>query len=78
MPADLMLVDAAPNDTFSAPLAVRAPNDGSGRLFVVEQCGTIRIIKNGVVNATPFLTLNVACNRLSIMRCAYPPKAQSR
>jgi glucose/arabinose dehydrogenase len=62
VPADLMLIDAAPATTFNQPLAVRAPNDGSGRLFVVEKCGTIWIVKNGVVNATPFLTLNVACN----------------
>jgi glucose/arabinose dehydrogenase len=62
IPSDLMLIDAAPNDSFSSPLAVRAPHDGSGRLFVVEQCGTIKIIKNGAVLATPFLTLSVACN----------------
>ncbi len=61
-PADLMLVDAAPGATFSQPLAVRAPNDGSGRVFVVEKCGHIKIIKNGSVNPTAFLTLSVACN----------------
>ncbi|MGH8040915.1 MAG: PQQ-dependent sugar dehydrogenase [Rudaea sp.] len=62
VPADLMLVDAAPNYSFDQPLAVRSPHDGSGRLFVVEKCGTIQIVKNGVVNATAFLDLNVACN----------------
>jgi glucose/arabinose dehydrogenase len=62
VPADLMLVDAAPGYTFNQPLAARAPSDGSGRLFVVEKCGTIRIIENGVVLPTPFLSLGVACN----------------
>jgi uncharacterized repeat protein (TIGR01451 family) len=31
--------------------------DGSGRLFVVERQGAIRIIKNGAVLATPFLDI---------------------
>ncbi|HST28885.1 MAG TPA: PQQ-dependent sugar dehydrogenase, partial [Rudaea sp.] len=57
-----MLVDATPNATFNLPLAARAPHDGSGRLFVVEKCGTIKIVENGIVLSTPFLTLNVACN----------------
>ncbi|MEI9953752.1 MAG: PQQ-dependent sugar dehydrogenase [Pseudomonadota bacterium] len=33
-----------------------APNE-TDRLFVIEQTGRIRVIKNGVVNATPFLDL---------------------
>ena len=62
VPADLMLVDAAPGYTFDQPLAARAAHDGSGRLFVVEKCGTIRIVENGAVLPTPFLSLSVACN----------------
>jgi glucose/arabinose dehydrogenase len=42
---------------FSSPLDIVEPPDGSGRLFVVEQGGTIRIIKGGKVLATPFLDL---------------------
>jgi len=43
---------------FSAPLDVEQPNDNSGRLFVVEQGGTIRIIQNGSVLAQPFLDIS--------------------
>lgn len=32
-------------------------NDGTGRLFVVDQAGRIRIIKHGVLQAAPFLDL---------------------
>jgi glucose/arabinose dehydrogenase len=39
----------------SSPLGLEQPNDGSGRLFVVEQGGRIKIIQNGGVLATPFL-----------------------
>ena len=43
-----------------APIGVRAPNDGSGRLFVISQAGSIRIIdSNGALLPTPFLTVPV-------------------
>ena len=42
---------------FTNPLDVQQPNDGSGRLFVVEQGGKIKIIQNGSALATPFLDL---------------------
>src|SRR5215470_5444464 len=40
---------------FTTPLDIEQPGDGSGRLFVVEQGGTIRIIQNGNLVATPYL-----------------------
>ena len=36
-----------------APGFVTSPRDGSGRLFVVEQPGKIRVVKNGVAAADP-------------------------
>jgi len=42
----------------SSPLGLEQPNDGSGRLFVVEQGGRIKIIQNGAVLATPFLDIS--------------------
>ena len=40
VPADLALETIT--DQVEAPIGVRAPNDGSGRLFVLSQAGTIR------------------------------------
>ena len=42
---------------FELPVRITNAGDGSGRLFVVEQKGRIRIIKEGAVNDTPFLDL---------------------
>jgi glucose/arabinose dehydrogenase len=43
---------------FSAPVFLTTPNDGSGRLFVVDQAGTIRIIgADGTLLPEPFLDL---------------------
>jgi glucose/arabinose dehydrogenase len=45
---------------FSSPVLVTHAGDGSGRLFVVEQTGKIRIIAGGTTLATPFLDLETA------------------
>lgn len=42
---------------FKDPVHIAHAGDGSGRLFVVEQAGTIRVIENGKVLAEPFLDL---------------------
>jgi glucose/arabinose dehydrogenase len=58
-------VAAAPSATlvevesgFSEPVLVTHAGDGSGRLFVVEQDGLIKVIKNGNTLATPFLNIS--------------------
>lgn len=42
----------------AAPLDLEQPDDGTGRLFVVEQGGTIKIIQNGAVLPQPFLDIS--------------------
>ena len=74
-PADLFLT-RVPNasTTFSTPVALRAPNDGSGRLFVVEKGGNIRVIKNGAVLPTAFLTVSVTTSSESgLLGLAFHP-----
>ena len=41
----------------SNPVDFQAPDDGSGRYFVVEQAGRVRIFVNGALVATPFLDI---------------------
>ncbi len=43
---------------FTQPLDLESPPDNSGRLFVVEKGGTIRIIANGAVLPQPFLNIS--------------------
>jgi len=57
-----------------------APNDGSNRLFVIEQGGKIKIIKNGEVISTPFLIvtdkldgLNIAYSEKGLLGLAFHP-----
>ncbi len=42
----------------TAPLQLVEPPDGSGRLFVIDQVGQIRIIAGGTLLPTPFLDLS--------------------
>src|SRR3984893_9672439 len=41
----------------ASPVGMEVPNDGSGRLSVLEQGALIRIIQNGALVATPFLDI---------------------
>ncbi|MGN6483145.1 MAG: PQQ-dependent sugar dehydrogenase, partial [Thermomicrobiales bacterium] len=42
---------------FEKPLFVTHAGDGSGRLFVIEQPGRIRIVTDGTVTEAPFLDI---------------------
>ncbi|HEX5809374.1 MAG TPA: PQQ-dependent sugar dehydrogenase [Anaerolineales bacterium] len=47
---------------FTQPVFITNAGDGSGRLFVVERAGLIRIIKNGALLSTPFLDIDQSVN----------------
>lgn len=57
-PASVKLVLQPFVSGFDAPVYLTNAGDGSGRLFVVEQAGRIRIIKNGAKLDTPFLDIS--------------------
>ncbi len=51
------LVSPTPVGTFDRPVLVTAPPGDTHRIFVVEQRGTVRIVRDGQVLPTPFLDL---------------------
>jgi glucose/arabinose dehydrogenase len=46
----------------ASPVDLQAADDGSGRLFVVEQAGTIRILQAGALLPKPFLDIRPLVN----------------
>ncbi len=49
--------------SLSKPVFVTHAGDGSGRLFIVEQGGRIKILRNGSVLATPFLNISAKVSK---------------
>jgi glucose/arabinose dehydrogenase len=67
---------SSPIGGFTQPVSIGHAGDGSGRLFIVEQTGRIRIIKNGVLLATPFLNISTrisAGGERGLLGLAFPP-----
>ncbi|MBI4291764.1 MAG: PQQ-dependent sugar dehydrogenase [Betaproteobacteria bacterium] len=63
----------------AAPLFLTAPA-GDPRLFIVEQAGTIRIVQNGAVLATPFLDISArvsAGGERGLLSMAFDPQYAS-
>jgi hypothetical protein len=62
--------------TFAQPVLVTAP-DGDPRLFVVEQIGRVRIVRDGVVDPQPFLDLRAqvtARGESGLLSIAFSPE----
>ena len=62
---------------FKRPVDVRSANDGSGRLFVVEKYGAIRIVENGQLLDTPFINIDAhvddSGNEMGLLGLVFSP-----
>lgn len=65
-------------DGLEAPTDIQSAGDGSGRLFVLEKPGRIRIIKDGRLQPTPFLDITGQVGSLGseqgLLGLAFHPK----
>ena len=72
--AEVMLEPFA--DGFTQPLFVTHAGDGSGRLFLVEQRGQVRVIEDGEVREEPFLDVSdliSCCGERGLLGLAFHP-----
>jgi len=56
---------------FTSPVGMATPNDGTNRLFVFEQGGKVKIVKNGKILDEPFIDVS---SRLDGLNIAYSEK----
>ena len=75
---EVQLVEAFPELTFSRPVDLQHAGDGSGRLFVVEQEGTIRVFENQADVAESELFLDITdrvacCGEKGLLGLAFHP-----
>ena len=76
-PQNVTLDLATVAEGLDAPLGVTHAGDGSGRLFVVEQTGAIRILDDGRVLDAPFLDVSesiVAGGEQGLLGLAFHPR----
>ncbi|HXC61920.1 MAG TPA: PQQ-dependent sugar dehydrogenase [Nitrospiria bacterium] len=62
---------------FTEPLGLFHAGDGSGRVFIVEQPGTIRVLKNGRLSEKPFMDIRdrvTSGGETGLLGIAFHPK----
>src|SRR5687768_4388010 len=65
----------------SSPTDIQAANDGSGRMFFVQQNGIIRIFRSGALVTQPFLDIRSktrAGGERGLLGLAFPPDFASK
>lgn len=61
---------------FRNPVGMATAGDGSGRLFVIEQAGVIKMVKNDEIQTVPFLDISdrvTCCGERGLLGIAFPP-----
>ena len=64
-----------------APVVITHAGDGSGRQFIVEQPGRIRVVQNGALLAAPFLDITAKVlygGEQGLLGLAFPPNFNSK
>jgi glucose/arabinose dehydrogenase len=68
---------ASPISGLNQPVHIANAGDGSGRLFIVERPGRIRIVENGILQPVPFLDITgrvrSAHSEQGLLSVAFPP-----
>jgi glucose/arabinose dehydrogenase len=78
-PAQAQSVQLTPfgGQSFAGPRFVTSPPGDADRVFVVESAGTIRLVKNGVTQPTPFLDISAdvhdTCGECGLSSMAFAP-----
>lgn len=73
IPANLDLVQVA---IANSPVGFVSAHDGTGRMFIIERSGVIKILKSGVVLPTPFLDISsqvATMNEQGLLGLAFSP-----
>jgi len=76
VPSDIRLEPFASG--LSGAVGLKAPPDGSGRLFVVEQAGSVRIVESdGALRTLPFIDISsrvACCGERGLLDLAFHPE----
>ena len=78
IPADLTLTPYITSG-ITEPVAIRSPGDGSGRMFIVERGGALRVVANGQLLSTPYYTRSVDTGDVErgLLGLAFDPNFES-
>ena len=73
-PQTMMLIPI-PGSPYSSPVFVAGPAGDQHRIFVVQQGGVIRVVDDGALQSTPFLTVpNIqCCGEQGLLSMAFAP-----